>query len=426
MTGARFTFRCWSTFLIVLASAIAVPPALAADVLITSASADAALNVVTIRGLNLQSRRTPPIVLLGATLTPLAVTSSSDTHITALLPVGITAGSYRLTVGYGLSESQYDQFDLTLGAAGPQGPQGIQGAQGPAGAPGSPGPIGPQGLQGPQGIQGAMGAQGATGTTGATGPVGPSGHDGAGFTYRGEWNATTQFHVGDVASFGGSTYGATSDSMGQTPGTSSAWALWAAAGAPGAKGDTGAQGPQGATGPKGDIGPAGAVGAAGSQGSAGPAGPIGPQGPQGIVGPQGATGPQGPAGPAGVGGGGSFGAINGNLSSEWIAPDGMEHSLMSAAFSSSGPFVINFTFSATGTGMCSVSATLYLDGLHAYGNSMPMSAPGAARVPITVMRAFNLAPGSHIAEVRVAVNCMDANIQEPSMTVFGQVSPPAP
>lgn len=51
-----------------------------------------------------------------------------------------------LTVSTGLQRSQFDSFELTLGAVGPQG---LQGNVGPRGVPGSQGSPGPQGPVGP-------------------------------------------------------------------------------------------------------------------------------------------------------------------------------------------------------------------------------------------------------------------------------------
>lgn len=69
----------------------------------------------------------------------------------------VQEGDYTLTVRTGPATSNFDEYDLTIGAVGPQGPQGEQGPQGPPGEQGPPGlqgPIGPQGIQGEQGPPG--------------------------------------------------------------------------------------------------------------------------------------------------------------------------------------------------------------------------------------------------------------------------------
>jgi hypothetical protein len=181
---------------------------------------------------------------------PLAITSSSDTQIYALLPEDIAPGTYRLMVArQGVSPSHFlfaDSFEVTIGAVGPQGetpahewqgtalrfenPDGTWGD--PVDLKGQPGDTGPQGLMGSQGAQGAIGPQGPQGPEGPQGTQGPTG--------------TT--------------------------------------GPQGEKGDTGATGPQG---PQGAQGPAGPQG---PQGEKGDTGATGPQGPQGIQGEQGPAG----------------------------------------------------------------------------------------------------------------------------------------
>ena len=175
------------------------------------------------------------------------------------------------------------------GANGATGPQGIAGVAGANGATGATGPQGPQGVQGATGPAGVgVGVPGSTGATGATGP--------AGLTYQGAYSATTNYALGDVVVFGGSSYASLlAGNAGQTPGLSPAyWGLLSAQGPQGAVGATGVAGPTGATGSVGPMGPAGAVGATGAQGVAGQAGA------QGIAGVTGATGLQGPAGPTGA------------------------------------------------------------------------------------------------------------------------------
>ncbi|HEY8998148.1 MAG TPA: DNRLRE domain-containing protein [Edaphobacter sp.] len=210
------------------------------------------------------------------------------------------------------------------GTTGPQGPPGVSGPVGPAGSVGATGPQGPQGLQGLQGAQGIqglpgpkgdIGATGPAGSAGATGPIGPSGPTGLqgpqgpqgpagspGLVYRGTYDSTANYNLGDVVLWQGTSYASlASSNYGNTPSSSpSYWGVLSAQGPAGVqgvqgpKGDTGAQGPIGATGPSGERGPQG------EQGIAGQAGAQGIPGAQGAQGLQGPMGPQGPAGPAGM------------------------------------------------------------------------------------------------------------------------------
>jgi hypothetical protein len=117
----------------------------------------------------------PTSVHLSGYAAPLAVLGAAgDTSITASLPVGISPGTYVLTVLYGGPlatdpDSQGDSLDVTIGAAGPTGATGATGATGPQG------PRGDTGATGPQGAKGDTGATGATGATGPQGPQGPQG-----------------------------------------------------------------------------------------------------------------------------------------------------------------------------------------------------------------------------------------------------------
>lgn len=96
---------------------------------------------ITIAGSSLPA--SPVVYLDGISLT---VVSSSSTKIVADLPSGLTAGTFRLTVGTAV-------FDVTNGAVGPAGPQGPVGPLGPSGPQG---PTGPQGMIGPQGPAGTI------------------------------------------------------------------------------------------------------------------------------------------------------------------------------------------------------------------------------------------------------------------------------
>ena len=119
------------------------------------------------------------------------------------------------------------------------------------------------GAQGPQGGQGVQGQPGPQGPGGAQGPQGQQGVRGQGFTLRGAWAAATAYVAFDVASYGGSVYGALAASTGVQPGTDAAsWTLLAS------KGDQGVQGAAGPGGVQGVQGPAGAAGASGTNGTA--------------------------------------------------------------------------------------------------------------------------------------------------------------
>lgn len=137
-----------------------------------------------------------------------------------------------------------------------------------AGATGAAGPAGSQGVAGPVGVTGPQGAVGPTGLTGATGPAGQ------GLNFIGTYSSVTSYGVGDVVSYGGSTYvSQVASNHGQTPGLSpGSWMLLASQGATGAAGPAGpmgATGPQGATGSAGPTGPQGATGATGATGAPG-------------------------------------------------------------------------------------------------------------------------------------------------------------
>ena len=166
------------------------------------------------------------------------------------------------------------------GATGAQGIQGIQGQAGATGATGASGPAGPQGLMGPQGLPGISGT-------------------GGGIAYQGTFDAGTSYAVGDVVTWGGSSWvSLVAGNVASTPGTSAlTWGTLAAAGAQGPTGALGPQGPMGLSlagpaGPQGVAGPVGATGATGPQGAMGQSvqGPMGPQGAVGSVGPAGSPG----------------------------------------------------------------------------------------------------------------------------------------
>jgi hypothetical protein len=124
---------------------------------ITAVRADPGLVSIEIAGVNLGTK--PPRVTIGNVATALTVTSATPTLVTALLPPGIAPGGYLLTISAAKNKSgsnddegsNYDEFWVTLGAAGPAGPAGQPGPIGPAG------PAGPQGFVGPPGPKGTAG-----------------------------------------------------------------------------------------------------------------------------------------------------------------------------------------------------------------------------------------------------------------------------
>jgi hypothetical protein len=135
---------------------------------IVSASANAAMTRITIIGTDLDGRGTPEVTL--GNYPQLTLVSSTRTQIVAVLPAGIPAGSYLLSVE---RRNRTGAIDFTIGVTGPQGPAG------PIGLRGLTGPAGANGAAGATGATGATGASGAAGATGATGAVGPQGEQGA-------------------------------------------------------------------------------------------------------------------------------------------------------------------------------------------------------------------------------------------------------
>jgi hypothetical protein len=153
-----------------------------------------------------------------------------------------------------------------------------------------------------------------------------------GLNLRGAYDADTEYLLGDVVSYQGSSYVAYQTTTGNLPTEGLYWYLMVEKGEVGATGPTGPQGIQGITGPtgpQGDIGPTGSQGVQGITGATGATGPTGadstvvgptgptgptgatgqtgsdstvagPTGPQGDAGPTGPTGPTGPSGQQGV------------------------------------------------------------------------------------------------------------------------------
>ena len=188
---------------------------------VNNTTIDYVLNKITIVGVNF-GPTTPSVTLQNVTLAVQSFNSGTGT-IVAMLPNGLTAGSYRLAVTTTTGTPGTGFFDVAYGTSGPKGATGATGPTGATGAQGIQGPTGATGATGSQGIQGVPGSPGATGATGAKGDKGDTGAAGA--------------------------TGATG-AMGAT-------------GAQGLQGIQGLQGPTGATGAMGATGPVGATGATG-------------------------------------------------------------------------------------------------------------------------------------------------------------------
>ena len=183
------------------------------------------------------------------------------------------------------------------GSTGPQGPAGFNGVAGPVGPAGA---IGPTGATGPAGTSGLPGPQGIPGVAGAPGATGPAGSPG--LVYQGAYASATNYALGDVVLWAGSSYASlVAGNHGNTPAFSpSQWGLLTAQGPAGPTGATGVAGATGATGALGPVGPPGQTGpqgTAGISGSPGPPGMAGATGAQGLSGP---AGPQGAPGPVGI------------------------------------------------------------------------------------------------------------------------------
>ncbi|WP_222829258.1 DNRLRE domain-containing protein [Terriglobus saanensis] len=215
-------------------------------------------------------------------------------------PVGLTwRGAYVSGTNYALNDAVawQGQSWLSIAASNAGNPPdasplwwtllAAQGAQGQVGEIGAVGPQGPRGLQGEAGLTGLTGPQGLTGSQGE-----------AGARFIGTYDATVNYALHDVVTFGGSSWiSLFASNQGNTPGASGAtqWSLMAA------KGDAGVAGPQGLQ---------GVAGAIGAVGATGPQGVRGDPGPQGIAGPTGATGATGQQGPQGAkGDAGATGAV---------------------------------------------------------------------------------------------------------------------
>jgi hypothetical protein len=167
------------------ASAIAMPAVAHAQssrpqLVIERAEADLAAGTLLIQGQKLLWNNDSDVVVTLAGMM-LQVQSATENQVVVLLPAGLAAGDYLLSVSRGAGPLQNDAYDLTIGAVGPVGPTGPKGdmgdtgPQGLPGATGPAGPAGPAGATGPAGLDGLNGAPGPTGPIGATGPAGPPG-----------------------------------------------------------------------------------------------------------------------------------------------------------------------------------------------------------------------------------------------------------
>jgi len=113
--------------------------------------------VVTITGQNLAGSR-PPIVSLSGQ--PLQMRAWNAEGLQAVLPAGLSPGTYLIEVANGSGANNFATADITIGAIGPAGPAGPRGPAGPAGPVGPVGPVGPSGLQGVKGDTGPTGPPG--------------------------------------------------------------------------------------------------------------------------------------------------------------------------------------------------------------------------------------------------------------------------
>lgn len=173
-----------------------------------------------------------------AVMTFASPTQSSTTFYACL---NTSSGTLHQVTTSGPSNCNPVETAVSWNATGPMGPAGPQGQTGQTGPQGPVGQTGPQGPTGQAGAQGPIGLTGAQGPTGLIGPQGPAGKTGpqgpAGLTWKGDWNETTNYVIGDAVNYRGSSYVARSASVSLAPSTnSSTWALLAQQGAVGPTG----------------------------------------------------------------------------------------------------------------------------------------------------------------------------------------------
>ena len=106
---------------------VAVPPPPLAAPLIASAQVSADQTTLTLTGLNFAVLESTDGALpsVSLALTPLPVTASSPTLVTATLPSPLEAGTYLLLLQR--SDAEAATFYVTVGAVGPQGLPGQAG-----------------------------------------------------------------------------------------------------------------------------------------------------------------------------------------------------------------------------------------------------------------------------------------------------------
>ena len=98
-------------------AALAAPKPPGQHLNVTEVTADIDAGTLTIVGEDFDFGPGPLVVTLGE-YGLLTINFDDATLIDALLPVGIVAGDYLLTVSTGKGQSQSDEYDLTIGAVG--------------------------------------------------------------------------------------------------------------------------------------------------------------------------------------------------------------------------------------------------------------------------------------------------------------------
>jgi len=333
-----------------------------------------------------------------------------------------------------------------IGASGPAGATGLAGAAGTSGATGPQGPAGPTGATGPQGPAGSstalnyqgtyssttnyvlgdivlygassyisliagndgntpalsptdwgLLAEGGTqiGPSGLAGPAGPTGPQGPpGFVYQGSYSSVTNYALGDVVLWQGSSYTSLiASNHGNTPSLSpQQWGPLTAQGPQGSTGAAGAPGPQGPQGSPGSVGPPGEKGDQGNQGIAGQAGAQGIPGSTGAQGLSGPMGPQGVAGPVGLSFQGVYSSVVNYALADGVRYNGADYVSLQASNHGNTPdqspawwalFAQDGTAGATGpvgtTGATGPAGPIGPQGIQGFqGNQGPIGSPGIA------------------------------------------------
>lgn len=135
------------------------------QLVIGAAAFDATAETLAVHGRNFGA--TPATISLNGFVLP--VVTWTPTLIEARVSSATPAGTYLLIVSRGVSATQFDTLDVTLGAAGPRGEKGERGDAGHVGPPGE------KGDRGERGERGEKGDRGERGERGEAGPQGPSG-----------------------------------------------------------------------------------------------------------------------------------------------------------------------------------------------------------------------------------------------------------